>query len=36
MELFRSLSTELTFEFYYKKEFMLKGLLQIHQTLKTS
>ena len=29
-ELIRSPFTELAFEFYYKKEFMLKVLIQIH------
>ena len=32
--LFRSPFTELAFDFYYKKEFMLKVLIQIHLTLK--
>ena len=35
-ELFRSPFTEFAFEFDYKKELMLKVLIQIHQTLKTS
>ena len=35
-ELFRSPFTELAFEFDWKKEFMLKSFVQIHQTLKTS
>ena len=35
-EIFRSPFTELAFEFNYKKEFMSKVLIQIHQTLKTS
>ena len=35
-ELFRSPFTELAFEFDYKKEFILKVLIQIHQTLKPS
>ena len=33
-ELFRSPFTKLTFQFYYKKEFTLKVLFQIHQTFK--
>ena len=33
-ELFRSPFTELTFKFYYKKEFMLEVLIQIRQNLK--
>ena len=33
-ELFRSPFTELAFEFYYKKEFVLIVLIQIHQTYK--
>ena len=31
-ELFSSPFTELALEFYHKKEFMLKDLIQIHQT----
>ena len=35
-ELIGSPFTELVFEFYYKKEFMLKVSIQIYQTLRTS
>ena len=35
-ELFRSPFNDLAFEFYHKKEFMLKVLIQIYQVLKAS
>ena len=35
-ELFKNPFTEFAFEFDYKKESVLKILIQIHQTLKTS